>query len=388
MRNKIKRLFCVLLAMLCMTSFSVPALAYASEVEATEHTVGDADISLIQTDAESADSETGENQPFSFSIAEDGSIVITINGIEWTYNVEDEEESTTTGKVVTQGSRLNVRTGAGLSYQIIDQLRPGEEVTVIGVEGDWYKVTIPEKTGYVHSDYLELYETAEENNEMDLATLILLMNLFAQNPDAEQSALTPEGNLSLIDDILQIESGSSDDDDELQQKQFITVQSKNGNYFYLVIDRSGETENVYFMNLVDEADLMALMETDEEVAACSCREKCVVGSINSNCEICRTNMTECVGVEAEPEPEPTEPIVEEPEEKDSGMGGLIVILFILGAAGGGAVYWFKFKKEKPKTSGDSDLDDYDFGEDDEDDEEYELDDVDVMAESNYDDEDK
>ena len=386
MRNKSKRLSCVLLAMLCMTSFSVPAFAYASEVDTTDPTVDNAGISLIQTDTENNDAESDEDQPYSFSIAEDGSIVITINGVEWTYDVGDNEE-TTTGKVVTQGSRLNVRTGAGMSYQIIDQLRPGEEVTVIGVEGDWYKVTIPEKTGYVHSDYLELYEAAEENNEMDLAMLILLMNLFAQNPDTEQPALTPGGNLSLIDDILQTESVGGEDD-ELQQKQFITVQSKNGNYFYLVIDRSGETENVYFMNLVDEADLMALIETDEEVAACSCRDKCAVGTINSNCEICRTNMTECVGKEAEPDPEPTEPVEEEPEEEDSGMGGLIVILLILAAAGGGAVYWFKFKKEKPQTSGDSDLDDYDFGEDDEEDEEYELDDADLMAEADSDDEDK
>ena len=217
---------------------------------------------------------------------------------------------------------------------------------------------------------------------------ILLMNLFAQNPDTEQPALTPEGNLSLIDDILQNELGGSSDEDELQQKQFITVQSKNGNYFYLVIDRSGETENVYFMNLVDEADLMALMETDEEVAACSCRDKCAVGAINSNCEICRTNMTECVGKEVEPEPEPTEPVEEEPEEEDSGIGGLVLILLVLAAAGGGAVYWFKFRKEKPKTSGDSDLDDYDYGQDDEEDDEYEIDDADVMAEADTTDEDK
>ena len=40
-----------------------------------------------------------------------------------------------TGKVVTSGSRLNVRTGAGMNYEIIDQLRPGEEVVVVGVEG-------------------------------------------------------------------------------------------------------------------------------------------------------------------------------------------------------------------------------------------------------------
>ena len=66
-----------------------------------------------------------------------------------------------TGKVVTSGSRLNVRTGAGMNYEIIDQLRPGEEVVVVGVGGDWYQITVPEKNGYVHSDYLELIEKAE-----------------------------------------------------------------------------------------------------------------------------------------------------------------------------------------------------------------------------------
>ena len=47
-------------------------------------------------------------------------------------------------------------------------------------------------------------------------------------------------------------------------------------------------------------------------------------------------------------------------------------------AAGGAVYWFKFRKPKTKTSGNSDLDDYDFGEDDE---ETVLDDADLMAET-------
>ncbi len=45
-------------------------------------------------------------------------------------------------------------------------------------------------------------------------------------------------------------------------KQFVTLVSKNGNYFYLVIDRAGDKENVYFLNLVDEADLLALIQEE------------------------------------------------------------------------------------------------------------------------------
>jgi len=206
--------------------------------------------------------------------------------------------------------------------------------------------------------------------------------IVPEAPEIEETTggapLTPDGNLTLIDDIVQPEDP---DGDEVQQKQFITLQSKNGNYFYLVIDRDGDTENVYFMNLVDEADLMALIEeaeTEEAPAACSCAEKCVVGAINTGCEICRTNMSECVGVEAEPEPDAEEPAE---DEKSGGILPVIVLLLVLG--GGGAVYWFKFRKPKADTTGSDDLDDYDYGQEDED-EDTEIDDADLMAETEND----
>lgn len=266
---KSKRILsCLLAVMLIFSITPLTAFAYAGDEAATDQTV-EVSASEAETEEEAADptEESGEDVPYTYTISEDGSI--TINGQKWELDAEDTEESTTTGKVVTQGSRLNLRTGAGLNYEIIDQLRPGEEVTVIGTEGDWYKVIVPEKTGYVHSDYLELLETAEGNSEIDSAMLMLLLNVIFQNMNTStttpepQATFTPEGNLSLIDDILQTEVYATEDT-ELKEKQFITLQSKSGNYFYLVIDRTGDTENVYFMNLVDEADLMALIESEEK----------------------------------------------------------------------------------------------------------------------------
>ena len=201
------------------------------------------------------------------------------------------------------------------------------------------------------------------------------------------NALTPDGNMSLIDDILQTEVYESEEN-ELLEKQFITVQSKNGNYFYLVIDRAGDTENVYFMNLVDEADLLALMEDGAEnvtVVTCSCTDKCVVGSINTTCEICRVNMSECTGrdpvADTEPEPDTDDTDTDEPVADEKSNSGMLLIVLLVAVGAGGAVYWFKFRGKNPKNKGSDNLDDYNFGQDEDDeDEETEIDDADVMEE--------
>ena len=74
--------------------------------------------------------------------------------------------------------------------------------------------------------------------------------------DETSGALTPEGNLTLVDDYHTSYSDGSG-------QQFITLVSKSGNTFYLVIDRNAKgQQTVHFMNLVDEADLLALMEED------------------------------------------------------------------------------------------------------------------------------
>ena len=175
-------------------------------------------------------------------------------------------------------------------------------------------------------------------------------------------ALTPDGNLTLIDDIgFSTKAG----------KQFITLESKNGNVFYMIIDRDDEgEETVHFLNQVDEADLMALTGEEETPAVCSCTTKCVAGAVNTSCPVCAVNMTECVGKEAKPEvpAEPTEPAAEEPEKKN-GVGGILVVLLIVALGGGAAFYIFKQKKAKPQTKGSADLDDYDYGEDED---EYEF----------------
>ena len=190
-----------------------------------------------------------------------------------------------------------------------------------------------------------------------------LFNIFGGT-----DALTPVGNLTLIDDLLQDENTASVEsvENEQKSKQFITVQSKNGNYFYIIIDRSGDTENVYFLNLVDEADLFALLETEEETTetelvpepVCICEDKCVTGEVNTKCEVCKMTMKDCGGKEVVQIPDTPEP---EPEEKDNSA---LLLLLILLAAGGGAAYWyFKLYKPKQNIKGSTELDDSYFEDD-------------------------
>lgn len=169
---------------------------------------------------------------------------------------------------------------------------------------------------------------------------------------AEPQPLTPQGNMQLVDDI---------EGEAAEDKQFIVVQSKGGNYFYIIIDNAAKGENtVHFLNQVDEADLLAILEdrqTEKAPAVCICTDKCAAGKVNMNCPVCATNMSECAGKEAEPKPEDTAP----PKEESGGMGGLVVFL-IVALLGGGAFYYFKVMKPKQSAKGNTDLDDFDFEE--------------------------
>ena len=97
----------------------------------------------------------------------------------------------------------------------------------------------------------------------------------------------PEDNATLVGDYY-------------GDKQLITVTTKAGNYFYILIDRANEDKEtaVHFLNQVDEVDLMALLEdgqTEEAPAVCTCAEKCQAGAVNTACPICEVNMSECAG---------------------------------------------------------------------------------------------
>lgn len=160
----------------------------------------------------------------------------------------------------------------------------------------------------------------------------------------ETDPLTPDGNMTLVDDI-----GSADK----SGKQFITMVTKNGNYFYIVIDRDDDgEENVHFLNQVDEADLLALME-EEDVEAYESRLLA---------EAQKKEAAEKAAREAEEAA--NQPAVEEPVEEKSGVNPLPAVILGLGLLAGGGFYAYttfgkKKKEEDERPDPDADYEDDD-----------------------------
>lgn len=169
---------------------------------------------------------------------------------------------------------------------------------------------------------------------------------------AETQPLTPDGNLEVVDDIVH------------EDKQFITVKSRSGAEFYIVIDRSRDSDNVYFLNQVDDVDLFALLEEDS--VNCSCEDKCEIGAVNSDCLVCRMDMKSCAGKAVETKVEQT--TSDSDPDKAGKKQNILPVILIVGVIGGGAIIGFlKLRKNKPKATPvpdfDDDMDDDDFVED-------------------------
>ncbi|MEQ2378235.1 MULTISPECIES: DUF4366 domain-containing protein [Faecalibacterium] len=163
--------------------------------------------------------------------------------------------------------------------------------------------------------------------------------------DETSGALTPEGNLTLVDDYYTNYSDGSG-------QQFITLVSKSGNTFYLVIDRNAKgQQTVHFMNLVDEADLLALMEEEDADAYTAEKEAA------TQAEQDRLKAEE----EAKKAAEEAASGTEQPKENKitkiaSGFLGVVVLIAL--AAGGG---FYVFAKQKQKKQAEKEALDPDAG---------------------------
>ena len=152
--------------------------------------------------------------------------------------------------------------------------------------------------------------------------------------DETSGALTPEGNLTLVDDYHTDYSDGSG-------QQFITLVSKSGNTFYLVIDRNAKgQQTVHFMNLVDEADLLALMEEEEADAYTAEKEAA------AKAEQDRLKAEEEAKKVAE-EAATAEPPKENKVTKYA--GAFLGVVALIALAAGGGFYFYRQQMQKKKA---------------------------------------
>ena len=151
--------------------------------------------------------------------------------------------------------------------------------------------------------------------------------------DETSGALTPEGNLTLVDDYHTDYSDGSG-------QQFITLVSKSGATFYLVIDRNAKgQQTVHFMNLVDEADLLALMEEEDADAYTAEKEAAEQDKLKAEEEAKKAAEEAAASGEEQPKENKVTKIA-------SGFLGVVVLIAL---AAGGIFYAFAKQKQKKQA---------------------------------------
>ena len=151
--------------------------------------------------------------------------------------------------------------------------------------------------------------------------------------DEETGALTPEGNLTLVDDYHTNYSDGSG-------QQFITLVSKSGATFYLVIDRNAKgQQTVHFMNLVDEADLLTLMEEEDAEAYTAEKEAVAQAELERKLaeEEAKKAAEEAAASGAEPPKE---------NKITKYAAAFLGVLALVGLTAGGGIYAFMKQKQK------------------------------------------
>lgn len=331
-----------------------PAVSPKGEESKVAETMGDP---AADDAAENNEKAQNEEKPYTVTVDENGNTVYSIG--DWKWSCEQSDESASSGIVNDKvSSYLHLRSGSGMEYDIIGHLLPGEEVQVVGEDGEWYQVVVPEKTGYVSKDYLKVLEKEKNDGNIDQEFMETMLGLMMESMEDEKSSapLTPDGNMTLVDDI-----GSSTG----AGKQFITLVTKNGNYFYLIIDRDEDgNENVHFLNQVDEADLLALMDEDEATALQTEKESKETEKEKAAEESAAAATTS--------EVEEIKPEKSKPAKKSVNVLPLAAVIILLAAAGGGYLYLQAKKKKKTAQKPDPDAD----YEQEESEEEYEIPDED------------
>jgi len=252
--------------------------------------------------------------------------------------IEASDNDTGVEAVYVDDNRINYRVDSALEIDPREYHAGNEKISVYAVDFAGNKSEIVEVDNPYYSN-----PTAQTPTESGLA---------------DGQPFTPDGTGTVIDNIT-----------DPSGKEFFTIQTPDGNVFYLIIDRSRDENGVYLLNAVTEDDLTSLAKEGDGRGGTSAVPTPV----------------------PEPQPQPTpdpqpEPTPEPQPEKESGGLGTIFLVLLIAAGVGGAGWYFKVYKPKQEAAFMSDDDDMD--EDDEDEDGIDFEDEMPESEDGYsDDED-
>lgn len=131
-----------------------------------------------------------------------------------------------------------------------------------------------------------------------------------------------DGNGEVLDNVVDEKSG----------KEFYTITTANNNTYYLIIDHSSNTKNVYMLSMIDENDLKEFLSEEEPEVP----------------EDTGTPPAVDFGDEPSGDDTPDDSETEEPKKNNNILSTVLIIL-VLGAIAGGGYFYFKIYKPKKEA---------------------------------------
>ncbi|MBP3266200.1 MAG: DUF4366 domain-containing protein [Clostridiales bacterium] len=188
---------------------------------------------------------------------------------------------------------------------------------------------IPEETTPPEETTVE--ETEPEETEPTETAPAIIAEIPEEPEDPISFGLTPDGNMSLQDDIA---------DEEAESIEFLTVTTRDNHTFYIVIEHMKNGDNVHFLNQVDNSDLMAIM-SEEEV------EQYFPDGIPTESDETSETVLDENGEPVETEEDGTEAPKKESKFNLGSLKTLLIVVGVIGVFAGG----YYFVKIKPKKDG-------------------------------------
>lgn len=371
-----KHIFKVLALVLCIGAFALPTTAFAAGGKDTVPPSLEASLTDGKVQIEAADDNSG---------------------VEAVYIDENRVNSLTDGKASVI---LKDYAGKEKSVSVYAVDYAGNHSETVKFDNPYYTESKPEAQTSTKPAQTQSAGTAAQTKPSGSSggsTNIAsgnAGNASAENSGNADTGDTQEENTSSIPEGAFTPDGSASVLDEAQEtaddKQFYTITTEAGNVFYLIIDGKRDSQNVYFLNGVTEADLMALAEKGDGSMSvipagdtCTCTEKCEAGKVRTDCPVCKNDLTGCVGKETKPS-EPEQPETEQPK-KDTGSIGTIIFVVLALLAVGGIGYYVKIVRPKQQAA-DEEFEDDGYGEGFDPDEAYGE--PEYLSEDDFDDQEK